>query len=400
MLIKRIYKKSKQIFSINKAETLPQINEANSKLIRNVFNKQHSKNALISFITYGMDQSIENLTHTNILECNTICELLNELDYNVDLIDYDNTNPSIRNIYDLIVGFGVPIENILVQGNDKNFKLILYRNGCDQSFADQASLLRVEEVFKRTGKLLISSSRISPGFWRAQIRFADLIIALGNKFVADTYQNETSGRIESLDLFYYDVNTIDLTIKNFEASKRNFLWFGSFGAIHKGLDLVIDYFSRRPDLELFICGLNSTEKEFIELYQQKLALPNIHNLGFVQLQSKQFKEILYACGAILTPSVSEAGAPATLNVIASGGLIPILTANCGVSFDGNEIIIQELSERAINIAIDSFSEIPPDNLMLKSIAINKFVRERYTYKKFRNNLKSIISKELKIVTTL
>ena len=393
-MLKKIYKKIRCL-GIEKRDNykieLPVISPGP---IKNIFNQQFKKKALVSFITYAIKQPSENLSHTNILECKTICNILNELEYNVDLIDYNNTELNLENIYDVIIGFGYPIENILFHKQNKNYKLIVYRNGCDQSFSDQATLLRVEEVLKKTGKLLIKSSRISPAYWRAQIRFADIIIVLGNQFVSGTYQNETSGKIISLDLFYYDVGTIDFEYKDFDLARKKFLWFGSLGAIHKGLDIAIEYFSSHHDLELFICGLNLREEDFIELYRQELALPNIHNFGFVELQSKEFKNILNSCCAIITPSVSEGGAAANLNVIAAGGLVPLITKSSGISFDGNEIIIEEITVSALNAAIDTFLKIPVQDLKKKSLSINKYVRDRYTFDNYKKNLRNIISEEV------
>ena len=53
--------------------------------------------------------------------------------------------------------------------------------------------------------------------------------------------------------------------KNFESSRKHFLWFGGGGAILKGLDLVVETFASLPHLQLSIIGPSAYEKEFEEI---------------------------------------------------------------------------------------------------------------------------------------
>lgn len=53
-------------------------------------------------------------------------------------------------------------------------------------------------------------------------------------------------------------------IKSISSSRRNFLWFGSVGLIHKGLDIVIDAFKELPDLSLNVYGLDKKSMVYLK----------------------------------------------------------------------------------------------------------------------------------------
>ena len=50
-------------------------------------------------------------------------------------------------------------------------------------------------------------------------------------------------------------------------SRKHFLFLGGTrGAVHKGLDLLIDAFQQEPDLHLYICGKHHLEQDFQKLH--------------------------------------------------------------------------------------------------------------------------------------
>ena len=51
--------------------------------------------------------------------------------------------------------------------------------------------------------------------------------------------------------------------KDFERARSAFLWFGSGGLVHKGLDLVLEAFAGLPDCRLFVCGPISRERSIV-----------------------------------------------------------------------------------------------------------------------------------------
>lgn len=67
--------------------------------------------------------------------------------------------------------------------------------------------------------------------------------------------------------------------EDFGDCRKRFLWFGSGGMVHKGLDLVLEAFAEMPEYHLTVCGPVSREQDleqacFKELHQT----PNIETV--------------------------------------------------------------------------------------------------------------------------
>ena len=79
--------------------------------------------------------------------------------------------------------------------------------------------------------------------------------------------------------------------KDFAAARRRFLWIGSQGFVHKGLDLVLEAFARMPDHHLTVCGPLDAEPAFVAAFRRELfETPNIETLGWVDIASPAFAE--------------------------------------------------------------------------------------------------------------
>jgi len=346
---------------------------------------------LISFITRPFLEVEHVWHHTNLLECYTISEILKELGYNVDVVNYDNDEFSDNKQYDLIIGFGQPIDKYLKHFPIKSYKLILYRNGAEVTFSDKLALKRLSQIFIKKKVLLLDSVRMYPTPWKAQHYFADGIIHLGNKTIAQTYINEYTCPILSLDLFYF--NSINSKVrKDFNIVKTNFLWFGSAGAVHKGLDLLLEYFYNKPELTLYFAGLSPKEKEFRNAYADEINASNIIDCGFLNLKTESFNKIAQNCGSIISPSLSEGGGGATLNAITNGFLYPIVTENLGLDFDNQEIVIDDFTTISIDNAISTFLSYNNSIYIEKTNKIYEYIREKHTYSRYKENLKSSISR--------
>ena len=249
---------------------------------------------------------------------------------------------------------------------------------------------RIHDFYLKTGLILSDSAIVNPEAWRLQTKFADSVIVVGNEVTVKTFENHYTGDINSLDLFFNDVDCIKVRQKNFAEARNNFLWFGSRGAIHKGLDLLLEFFSSRPHLNLYIAGLSETESNFGEYYKDILSLSNIHNLGFVVLNTEAFKNLMYLCAAVVCPSVSEGQNGAVLNVLAAGGLVPIVTPNVGIDLDDNAIWIKGCTTNNIAASIQEFQKITDDELLQRASMMLKAIKEKHTLENYRINLKTLI----------
>ena len=119
---------------------------------------------------------------------------------------------------------------------------------------------------------------------------------------------------------------------------QNFLFLGSMGQVHKGLDLLLEIFSEdnMRNYRLYVCSGYEKEEDFCKEYNKELFnTPNIIPCSFVDIESDKFKSIVEQCAYTILPSCSEGCAGSVLTAM-SGGLIPIVSKECG--FEDDEVI--------------------------------------------------------------
>ena len=266
---------------------------ANTILI-DVFKSNYQKKILLSYIKQPFLDGIK-YHHTNYLECFTAAEIFNELGYCVDVVDLFNDEVAFDyDIYEIVYGLGIPFEKSFYSSNSESILKIFYATGCNAFYSYKTSLQQVQNFYLTKGKLIPQSSRVLNFFWACSYFLSDNIIALGNQFVADTYLNINNlVKCKPVAAFYFDVYDINIETKDFEIAKKHFLWFGSGGLLHKGLDLLIDIFSNRKDIMLHICGASKTETKFWEYYKPVVdKCDNIIDHNFVDIKSDEFKELM------------------------------------------------------------------------------------------------------------
>ena len=128
-------------------------------------------------------------------------------------------------------------------------------------------------------------------------------------------------------------------------SPGKFLFFASGGQVHKGLDLLLEVFAAESDLELFVCSSFAAEHDFCDTYQKELyGCSRIHPVGFVDIRSEAFRDIIDQCSYVIMPSCSEGIAGSILTAM-SAGLIPIVSRECG--FADDEVIHLPSCELAV-----------------------------------------------------
>ncbi|AHM58636.1 glycosyl transferase, group 1 family protein [Flammeovirgaceae bacterium 311] len=381
MLI-RIYQKIRSLIAKNEINLV----------LTNVFNTSFNRKVLISYLTNPFTRGISKY-HTNLLECYTAAEIFKELGYDVDVMDFRSTLQPDYSTYAAIYGFGNPLENYFYTSVFPSIKTFTYGTGCYPVYSDAVSIERVRELYRKKGRLLVNSARVAEHSRIWHYYMSDVLIVLGNSFTVNTYQPLQHPNLHHLNAFYHSINNIEPIQKDFAAAKKNYLWFGSQGAVHKGLDLLLEVFSAREDISLHICGLGRSEG-LAELYSNELSLENIHDHGWVDLDSQEFINLMMKCGFCIFPSISEGGAPAVLTVVGNGGLIPVISKAAGLDLVEWGYIMEEVNAAAIAKALDDTQAFPIEKIAALSDKAHKHVKEEYTHTNYKKKLKTIISKNL------
>ncbi|WP_439839356.1 hypothetical protein [Aeromonas caviae] len=346
---------------------------------------ENSKKALVSFIIHPFYQNksstYKNL-HPNVLEARAIVDTLLELGFNVTIVDY--RRKKIFGKYDLAFGFGDCFEFCVKNGLSK--RSFLYSTGSPFPEQNNRALTSYVRAKKNLGFKSADFSnfiRLTEAQWYHQLLFSDAVIAIGNKFTAGLFDNYGHTVKYLPAVAYVNYRSVTELHKFKENSHKTIVWFGGKGSIHKGLDLCISA-ALKMNFNLVIAGELTSEIVFFENYL--VQYDNIKYLGFVDIFSPGFISILDDATFAILPSCSEGTATSLVSLVSSGGLIPIITKECGIDLDDDFIEIKQLTCESVEHAIDLALKINSEELLARSIRLQeKFIR-KYNYEEFCENL--------------
>jgi glycosyltransferase involved in cell wall biosynthesis len=222
------------------------------------------------------------------------------------------------------------------------------------------------------------------------IEHADYATVLGNEFTLNTY------RYANKPMFRVPISTPVVypwpAEKDFETCRKQFLWFGSSGMVHKGLDLVLEAFLEMPEYHLTVCGPVQEEKDFEEAFYKELyQTPNIHILGWIDIGSPEFIEITKNCVGLVYPSCSEGGGGSVISCM-HAGVIPIVSYESSVDVDDFGVILKNCSIAKIKDSVRMIAGLSAEELHLMSRKAWEHARANHTRERFAAEYRKVIEK--------
>lgn len=356
---------------------------------RNVFRRSFSKRVLVSYITRPL--YFNSINHSNNFELNTIINYFDRSGYMVDVVNHFQVMRNM-NQYDVIFGFGQSVEHYINFYFKRAF-LIYYSTGMNFCYANTSTIKRLKETYIRTGEYFFDSIRYTSAPTFFQVMLSDVLISLGNISSLNTFKTQRNDEMFFLQAPFHQTQDPYYIIENRnEASKMQFLWFGSGGAVHKGLDLLLEYFVCHPDLILHICGDISSELNFLDYYHDELyKAPNIIYYSFVSIKSSRFTDILLSASFCIFPSCSEGGGVSVLTAVGNGGLVPIVSMESTIQ-TGNEILIKQLNSEGVSAAIEVARLMTFEEIVQRQKKNLEYVRNNHHSKFFMTNLSTILDR--------
>ncbi len=366
-------------------------------VLRNIFKTSYTKNVLLSYIVLPFTgvYKYSPVKHTNLYEAQYWAKALRTLKYNVDVINYDSARHIKLDKYDLICGFGDVFQHRFESWQLHDIKTVYYGTGMHVCHQNHASLSRVKEVYLKTGFWLAESARFVEKTWSHQTTLVDGMIVLGNQLLVESYRRFYDGPIHLIPALFLNAQDAEYVWRERETNPKNtgksFLWFGSSGLIHKGLDLLLEAFEQRHDVKLHVCG-PLAEKGFLNTYRRHLhEVDNICVHGFVDVRSKQFSDILSVCDFVIFPSCSEGGASSVLTAIGNGALIPLVSRESTISVP-HQISIETLTLDGVNQAINRALAIGDEEIIEWQWNNFRYVIENHSQERYLQELTSALQK--------
>ena len=321
--------------------------------------------------------------HTNRSELFQIINCFIKLDYCIDICSYDDKK-AIKyieiNEYDMIFGLGDVFRWAV---EHKKAYRVLYLTENPYYISYQREMERLDYFFSRHQKKK-GITRTGKFFEKDEEKKVDAVICLGEeKYVRN--HNNTVYRIFPSALFNKKFELSNCTSRQ----KNCFLVFGTDGFIHKGNDLLVEVFNNHPEWELFLCGVGITNiiKKEMKL---KMKYNNIHDCGYINVNSDVFLKLVNRCSFIVQPSCSEATSTAVLTGMRHG-LIPIVSPGNGFeAFKEYCLFFSGFHVEDIELGIMTAMELSFEEIQSKSLKIYNFSEKMFTLQRYTDSMMGVI----------
>lgn len=338
--------------------------------------KKYNKKRKVAILCYLGNQYIPN--HTNYEQQGIIIKILESFEY--DVICIENS----RYIFDLpkpnlIIGFGNSWR--LLINKYPNVKNILYATEAPPFMSYINESLRVMNSIKKGYK----RSKIQRSY---KYYYDDDYINAKDIFQMGEYNCSILNKLNMLNKRVTPITSFGigyLNKRDKQKINRSFLWFGSHGVVHKGLDITIKAFSNLTNITLYVAGCKL--EEFKNLNPTK----NIKYLGYINPENAVFEKITEECIGFILPSASEGMSTAALTCMYKG-LIPIVTKETNISAPYSYIINPNIVD--IISSIEKIISMSDLNLKKISDEILRYSTEKFTPLNYEENIKKALMEVL------
>lgn len=348
--------------------------------------RNDQKRALLCYLPYSFFYNWESayLGRTQPFEIMKIVKVFSEFGYAVDIIGCNDLKAveiiKDRN-YNVIFGFGESFFKLTNLYPNVSSILLMTENTPEFSFKQEKD--RMDYFFLRHGrKLKLARSGKFYKIKHLEKKYSHVITMGETELLKDKYSNPSfifpTGLINARYVF---------SNKDHLQARHNYLWFGSTGAIHKGLDILIDVFSKRDDVILHICGLNKEEKKILKFKGRS----NMFDYGRIDVNSGAYLQLVNKCSYIILPSCSE-GFSTSVTTGMLHGLIPVVIRNTGFNRAGDHaIFLEDYKLEYVNNKLNELSDFDPAELCNLSRKVYEFAQKNFRLEAFEDNFRTIIT---------
>jgi hypothetical protein len=324
-------------------------------------------------------QSPKARGHTNAFEVVAMAEAFRSHGLRVEVVDYNDR--TYRPPGDCLVA--IDIHSNLELWNEflnADCQRILHATGSHWLLWNRSEMSRLESVRDRKGLALQPRRQVEPS---RSVEVASSVTVLGNEYTMGSFafSGKPVRRIPISSAYEFDWPVG----RDFERARRKFLWVGSYGMVHKGLDLVLDAFSGLPDLQLTVCGRPEKEHDFFRVYEREFTkYPNIHLHGWIDMASDEFRVISQTHAAVIYPSCAEGGAGSVIHCM-HAGMLPVCTPEASVDMEDFGVPIASGSVEDVRNAANVVASLAPGEVERRARAAWEHVRRVHTRNAFVRN---------------
>lgn len=324
-------------------------------------------------------------SHNHFREARAIVDTLIELGCAVDVISYRNTGFLPDKDYDLFISARENFDVIASRLGSECLKVV-HLDVSHWLSNNSAAFARSLELQARRG-LTLDSHIVLESTWA--IENADVATMMGNDatYATYAYSGKTVYQLPNPGTALHP----SPALKDVDACRTRYLWIGSSGLVHKGLDLVLEAFAAMPEYHLTVCGPVSFDRRFSDAFRRELnETENIELRGWIDVASDEFRELASRTLGLVYPSVAEGCAGAVVNGM-HAGLIPILTEQAGVHLEpGYGVLLPGADVDTVQRAVRELSSRSAAELRSMAVASWTEARSVHTEENFKQVFSSVI----------
>jgi len=358
--------------------------------------KSKTKNALISLSTSAWFAALNqypNIKMFNIVGLTfEMIRSLNKNGYLVDIVDIQKKFVPAKK-YDLFIGHGGNTKSI-IDHLDPGTVIIQYVSGAHWELLHRESGERYEAFKER--KQIRKNMFLKRNF-KGDLAEHDYLTQKAHVLFTMNCPRMVDSFGIHKDKFYFtgygayidELLQIPQDQKKFDEGRRNFIYVGGTGGnIQKGMDLLLESFIKKPQLNLYIyCKV---EKEIFDYYKKELKAKNIHYIYHWRVKpfQKKLKKLMEIINFTIHAPINSGIGTAFMGSMGLG-LIPVgyidLLAPPESSVLSNSWSIDSLIK-----CIEAASNKSPEWCKKASdITIANF-KENFSVEAFRNNFQMLI----------
>lgn len=348
------------------------------------------KRVLISYLSYISD-NVDNVSHANRLHYYQMIYYFVNKGYCVDLCPC-NDDASIQKIscfdYDLVIGFGHVFKTMVKSQQISTRILFLTEN--NPVVVQEKYEERLNDFKHRHPHVKVQCDiKRDDCFDEEQLLLANYVIQMNSVYNSQSLRPYfdrvyliNSNALLNPD-YVFDEKVVSDCI---EKARNRFLWFGSDGFIHKGVDLLLDAMKMLPETQLDLYGINQSE---VPLFNA-LKSPNTHNCGRVNVQSSEFIErVVYCHNFMVFPSCSE-GMSTSVATCMAHGVIPIISKETGFEPNPFITILEEISLETVLAAMKEAASLSSEEILQRRRGVYEYARKHYSLENFSASFNRIM----------
>lgn len=309
---------------------------------------------------------------------------LNELGFEVDIVDCTNQSWIPTRAYDLFIGHANFNFTRLVGLLSHRPVTVYFATGLYWREQNTRAAQRLFDIALSKG-VLLPPERVSSPIEEEAHRLSDGTICLGNEAAAQTFAHLKN--VISVCNAAYPLDGINLAEKDFEAGRKHFLFFSGLGNVHKGLDLLLQAFH---DTDLHLHVGQHIQPEFARAFAAELSgNRNVHVHGYVKMRSPEFRKLAAMCNWVILPTCAE-GQPGSVIECMAHGLIPILPVTANIDLEDWGYRIESLTVAAVRSVIVETSTASPDDCRRRAEKVLHATDTRYSPETFRRSFREAV----------